>query len=181
MTNAFAIKPASRRTVCWFNSLMVLLGIIAGVPVSLAARESESSLWFGAAVVGFVMLLIGYGAHAARHATIEISPDSFRVRGDIYSRRIPLRELLLEEARVVDFAVEPDLRPKWKLCGTALPGHQAGFFSLHNGQRAYVFLTDTVGVVHLRTRAGGLLLLSPMAPENFLAALRAQCQQGEAR
>ena len=56
--------------------------------------------------------------------------------------------------------------------GTGLPGYQAGWFRLRNGEKALVYLTDRGRAVYVPTTAGYSVLLSPAEPDAFLAALR---------
>jgi hypothetical protein len=55
--------------------------------------------------------------------------------------------------------------------GTGLPGYQAGWFRLRNGDRALLYLTDRSKAVYVPTTEGYGVLLSPAEPEQFLAAL----------
>jgi hypothetical protein len=73
----------------------------------------------------------------------------------------------------VDFATEPDLAPKWRTMGTGLPGYQAGWFRLKNGEKALLYLSDRSRAVYVPTTAGYSLLLSPADPDRFLSAVRA--------
>jgi hypothetical protein len=57
--------------------------------------------------------------------------------------------------------------------GTGLPGYQAGWFRLRNGEKALLDLTDRRRAVYIPTGAGYSLLLSPADPDGFLSRLRA--------
>ena len=72
----------------------------------------------------------------------------------------------------VDLGREEQLRPKWRRIGTALPGYQAGWFRLRNGEKALLYLTDRTRAVYIPTTAGYSLLLSPADPDRFLSQLR---------
>lgn len=139
----------------------------------IAPAESRY-LWFlvpiGALLVGVIVLLAVSlrGAHAS---TFEVLPQGLRLRGDLYGRTIPFGQLRADLARRVDLAAEPQLRPRWKRMGTWLPGYQAGWFKLKNGEKALVYLTDRSRAVYIPTRAGYSVLLSPADPEAFLSAL----------
>jgi hypothetical protein len=84
---------------------------------------------------------------------------------------IPASQLRTAEAVRVDFAASPELRPRRRTMGTGLPGYQSGWFRLHNGERALLYLTDRTRAVHVPTTEGYSLLLSPAEPDAFLAAL----------
>jgi hypothetical protein len=57
--------------------------------------------------------------------------------------------------------------------GTGLPGYSAGWFSLRNGEKALLFVTDRSRVVRIPTRDGYSLMVSPRHPQAFMEALRA--------
>ncbi len=170
MIRTFPIRPIARRTDYWFAAIVVFLGALAFVEIGLSLSKNIPGLWIGVTILGLVTLLIVYSWIGARRAVIELGADSFRIRGDLYRKRVRLAEIT--QMRCVDLQAEPRLKPKWKLCGTSLPGHQSGWFTLCNGERGYLFLTGTPDVVALKLRSGQLVLLNLTEPELFLAALR---------
>jgi len=76
------------------------------------------------------------------------------------------------EIRAEGLREEGELRPKWRRMGTGLPGYQAGWFRLRNGEKALLYLTDRTRAVYIPTTAGYSLLLSPADPDGFLSQLR---------
>ena len=109
------------------------------------------------------------GAHASR---FEIRPDGLRLAGDLYGRVVPKAQLRVDLARRVDLGRDEALRPRWRRVGTGLPGYQAGWFRLRNGEKALLYLTDRSRAVYIPTTAGYSLLLSPADPDGFLSRLR---------
>jgi hypothetical protein len=146
MTETFMIAPAGSRP------LWVL------IPAGLLM-----------AAVICALLLSLYGSRGAR---FEVSPAGLRLRGDFYGRFIPAGELRAADARRVDLAREPSLRLRFRTLGTGLPGYQAGWFRLAGGDKALVYLTDRSRAVHIPTRNGYSLILTPADPDRFLASLR---------
>src|SRR5947208_8780592 len=144
--NAFPIAPAESRYF-WF--LIPVIVILVGVMALLATSVR--------------------GAHASR---FEIRADGLRLEGDLYGRLIPRSRLRVDLARRVDLGREEELRPKWRRMGTSLPGYQAGWFRLRNGEKALLYLTDRTRAVYVPTTAGYSLLLSPVDPDAFLSPLR---------
>ena len=114
--NIFPIAPAESRYL-WFliPVVVILVGAIALVATSVR------------------------GAHASR---FEIRPDGLRLEGDWYGRFIPKTQLRVDLARRVDLGYQEELRPRWRRLGTGLPGYQAGWFRLRNGEKALLYLTD---------------------------------------
>ena len=144
---SFPIAPAATRTI-WF--LPVILAVVL-VPIFLIVSRS---------IVG------------ARAARFDVSPAGIRLHGDWYGRTIPADQIRVDAMKLIDFAAEPELKPRWRTMGTGLPGYQAGWFRLANGERALLYLTDKTRAVYVPTTAGYSLVLSPAEPDAFLAAIR---------
>jgi hypothetical protein len=144
---------------------------------------SSSLLWVLAPVtvllVGLVALF-SYLAYSASHVSFEVSPEGLRIRGDVYGRFLPAASLIAGQAREVDLTLDSAHRPVVRTNGTGLPGYQAGWFRLGDGEKALVFLTDRRQAVYLPTRGGYSLLLSPSEPRAFIASLQQTASpQGE--
>jgi hypothetical protein len=147
MAESFPIAPAGSRSLLLFIPIALVLLAAAVMLVTTALGPSR--------------------------ARYELSPQGLTLRGDIYGRRtITPAELRADSARIVDLDREPDLTPRLRTFGTALPGYRAGWFRLRNGEKALVSITDTHRVVYLPTTDGYSLLLSPADPDRFLAAVR---------
>jgi len=145
--NVFPIAPAASRYL-WF--LIPVLAILLGA-----------------------MVLLVTSVRGARASSFEIRPDGLALHGDLYGRFVPKAQLQVALARRVDLTRDEGLRPKWRRMGTGLPGYQAGWFRLRNGDKALLYLTDRTKAVYVPTTAGYSLLLSPTDPDGFLSRLRA--------
>jgi hypothetical protein len=141
------------------------------------APAATRALWFVpllmAVILVPVVVLLGWTLVVARAARFEVSPAGLALHGDWYGRSIPSGQIRGQDAKRVDFATEPDLAPKWRTMGTGLPGYQAGWFRLKNGEKALLYLTDRSRAVYVPTTAGYSLLISPADPDRFLSAVRA--------
>jgi hypothetical protein len=122
-------------------------------------------------LAGGILLLArtGYGSQRERFV---LSDAGLEFRGDVYGPRLRWAALRVAEARVVDLAREPALRPRSRRMGTGLPGYAAGWFRLTNGERALLYVTTRERVLYVPTQAGYALLLSPSDPDGMLADLR---------
>lgn len=145
MTETFPMVPAASRSLVVVIPVAVVLGFIAG--------------------------LLIYSLYSPRHVRFEVSRGTLRIRGDIYGRKIPLSDLELAGARVVDLTADESLRPMAKTNGTGLPGYKAGWFMLADGSKALLFVTDRKQVVAVPDRKGWLLMMSVSNPSRFLDAL----------
>lgn len=145
MTEMFPIIPASAKAL-WF---------LGGIALLLAS----------------VLALMLYLAYSCRNVQFEISPESLRIRGDLFARTIPGSRLIIDQARKLDLYAEPELRPKRRTLGTGLPGYLAGWFRLRSGEKALLFVTNPHSVVYIPTRDGYSVLLSVADLDGFLRAL----------
>ncbi|HEY7188401.1 MAG TPA: PH domain-containing protein [Vicinamibacterales bacterium] len=114
---------------------------------------------------------VAFATTGARMSRFEVSSEGLRLRGDLYGRLIPLSELRIDSARRVSLDADPDLAPRRRTMGTGLPGYQAGWFRLRNGEKALLYLTDRSRAVYVPTTSGYSVLLSPADPDAFLRAL----------
>jgi hypothetical protein len=121
-------------------------------------------------LIGATVLLAT--VRGARTSRFELSDAGLRLRGDLYGRMIPADSLRGGAARLVDLSSAPELQPRLRTMGTALPGYRAGWFRLRNGEKALVYLTETSRTIYVPTRKGYSVLLTPQQPERFLERLR---------
>ena len=135
---------------------------------------SDKTLW----VLGGIALLLigllclfGYLAYSSRHMRFGISPEGLTISGGLYGRTISAESLVVEEAKRVDLREVSEYRLRIRTNGVGLPGYRAGWFRLRSGEKALVFVTDLEQVVYVPTREGYSVLLSVVAPEEFLEAL----------
>jgi len=126
------------------------------------------ALLMAVGTVGF-----GYLTWSTRNVRVEVSPDTVRIRGDLFGRAIPRATLRSAEASAIDLNAQRDYAPRRRTFGTGLPGYLAGWFRLQNGEKALVFVTDRERVVRVPTTAGYSLLVSVSDPPAFLNALAA--------
>lgn len=129
-------------------------------------------LWPLGLVFLLLVAVLGAAMIGAWKTRFELSAEGLRLRGDLYGRLIPTSQLRLDAVKRIDFAAEPGLAPRWRTLGTGLPGYQAGWFRLRNGEKALLYLTDRSRAVYVPTRAGYSVVLSPNEPDAFLSALK---------
>ena len=122
--------------------------------------------------VGAICLVIAIILLLSRPPKFEVSPEGLRIRQSLFGRTISASQLRVGEAHAVDFAKSTELRPKWRTMGLGLPGYQAGWFRLYNGEKALLFLSDRTRAIYIPTTAGYSVLISPNDPDEFLSSLR---------
>jgi len=149
MTETFSLIPVASRTPLFNWILFPIILLIIGAVVLLA------STLLSIPQIKFI-----------------VSPQELKITYPFYGRTIPLQELKLTEARLVNIQKEPDLKPIWRTNGVGLPGFGGGWFKLKNKERALLFLSDTKQAVYLPTTRGYVLLMSPENPKRFLERLK---------
>ena len=142
---------------------------------------TNGPLWLLAGISVLLLLMVAlfaWMAYSSRHTRFEISPQGLQISNTMYGRTIPGSALLTGGVRVLDLGRDRQYRPKWKTNGAGLPGYQAGWFKLHNGEKSLLFVTDRKRVVYVPTRDGYSVMMSVARPEQFVAALR-ETYQGD--
>lgn len=82
-------------------------------------------------------------------------------------KQVALSSLRAAGLRVVDLDEHTELKPRWRLWGTSLPGFHAGWYRLRNGEKAVCLLLDRHRVSYLRSDDGCSLLLSLERPDEL--------------
>ena len=147
MTEVFPIVPAQGR---------MLYVLLVGIGVLLLG----------------VMALMYATARGSRDSRFEISADGLRLRGDLYGRFIPAASIRASEVRIVDASDRSEFGPRFRTAGTAVPGYQAGWFRLRNGEKGLLYLTRREQAVYVPTTEGYSLVLSPSDPQRFVDRIR---------
>ena len=126
--------------------------------------------------IGFVILIVGaffaYYAWTYTHVRYEVSYSGLRIRGSVYGRQIPMAQLDVQHARVINVNEEPGFGLAWRTNAVGLPFYSAGWFKLRNGEKALAFVTNRNEVVYVPTADGYSVMLSVVDPEHFMAVLK---------
>jgi hypothetical protein len=124
------------------------------------------------AVMTGMAILFAWMAWSARQVRFEVSSEGLRIRSAFYGRSVPLQDLVVEQASIVDLRTDGQHQLSWRTNGLGLPGYSAGWFKTKSGDKALAFVTARDRVVSLPTRQGYSLLLTVAKPGEFLDALR---------
>ena len=109
---------------------------------------------------------------AMRRHRLTLDESGIEIATTFYRQRLPLSELKLAEARVVDLGEHTGFRAMLKTNGFALPGFRSGWFRLRNWQKAFVATAGSPRALWLPTTRGFGLLLQPRQPQVLLDRLR---------
>ena len=141
--------------------------------------STNAPMFLAIGVAAFNLILAGlfiYLAASTRQVRFEVTPGSLKIAGDMFGRTIPISVLDLDAMRAMNLNYEREYLPRWRRMGTGLPGYAAGWFSLRNGEKSLIFMTDRSCVVHIPTSEGYSVMLSTERPEEFMAAVRTAAQ-----
>lgn len=117
-------------------------------------------------------------ARFMRRQGLAITGAELDVRSSFYRCRMPLAELKLEQARVVDLDEHTELRPTLKTNGFSIPGFRSGWFLLRNRRRTFVAIGDGRRKLWLPGSGRRDLLIEPVDPAAMLARLRELAADG---
>ena len=169
----------------WMFCLCVLLPVLVTIAALLAVKNGDTHwdfaggdpLTVGAAIVGAELLLMSalwalLDKAMHRHG-LTLSADSLEVKSSFYSRVVPLSELRLDEARVIDLDERTEFKPAAKSNGYAVPGFHSGHFRLRNREKAFVAIAGERRALWLPVSHDNPgLLLQPQQPDALLNRLR---------
>ncbi|OYD14921.1 hypothetical protein CH333_07015 [candidate division WOR-3 bacterium JGI_Cruoil_03_44_89] len=136
--------------------------------------SSAASLWVIFGIVIFLLIflaLFGFIGYWARNTKFELTDGGLQIRGGIYRRFIPKSSLIREDAKILDLNADGEYRPKLRTNGIGLPGYNAGWFKLRNGDKALLFVTNPSKVIYIPSKEGYSVLLSTSRPEEFLTLI----------
>jgi hypothetical protein len=169
MRREFAIIAPDLRLVM----LVPLISLLAGmVGIGFAARE-EPRVWVAAIAIVLAGALIVW---SVRRRYVVLDNDLLTIAAGLNTARVPIADLDIAAASIVDLTGHATLRPGLKSFGTSMPGYHAGHFRLRNRSRAFIALTDRTKVLALPQSSGRMLLLSLERPQALLDALQTMAE-----
>ncbi|HHA2819733.1 PH domain-containing protein [Stenotrophomonas maltophilia] len=131
-------------------------------------RMGGSAAW---SLIVIAVLAVGLGAAFFRRR-VELAGDVLDVRSTMYRRRVPVAQLRLDQAEVVDLQRDRRYGIRLKTNGYSMPGFYSGHFRLQGGGKGFALVTDRARVLALPVSDGSTLLLSVDRPQALLDALR---------
>ncbi|MGX5672414.1 PH domain-containing protein [Thermomonas fusca] len=166
--------PAPLHHVTW--PLVLGLWVVLLLAAFLTSPHQQSPHnpvpWWLMLVFGTALVPAGLASMLA-HRAITLRAGQLEVSGALlFSRRVPVTELVLDKARILDLDEHTEYKPMLQLGGFSLPGFSAGHYLLRNRNRAFCLLTARRNVLLLPQRDGKLILVSPEKPQALLDALR---------
>lgn len=171
---SFAVAPAPVWRLLWLWVPMLFV-MVMSLTVTL---QSEQRTAMDLALLPFLLLVWGVSTWAFFRRRITLHGQTLEVVSTFYRKRVPVQDLQLDRARVVDLAEHGSLKPQVRTNGFGMPGFQSGHYRMRDRSRAFCLLTDSQRVLYLPLRGGSVLVLSPNNPRALLAALQALAAPG---
>lgn len=158
----------------------LMLALVMGMPIVIVVALMVFGVGggrpvppiFAALMPAIFVVMFFVLDRAMRRRSIAIDNGVLDVAATFYRHRVPVQEIDLDKARVVDLAEHVEWRPFVKTNGYALPGLRAGWFRSRDLTSLFCLVTNRQRVLVLPLRAGGAVLLSAERPTELLAALR---------
>lgn len=119
-----------------------------------------------------ILLSVPLLGMAYRRRRIRVQGQQLQIASTLYSKRVDIAALQLEQARIVDFAEHKNQRPGGKCNGFQMPGFRSGHFRIPRGGKAFCLITDNRQVLILPLHDGNRLYLSPENPSQLLRDLQ---------
>ncbi|WP_372012585.1 hypothetical protein [Pseudoxanthomonas sp. 10H] len=148
------LTPPASRTRFWLFALAFALPVATTVVAmgasllggsSMALLGGSAPLTVAAVIAGVAVAcaaLWGGLSWAMRRQSLTVAGDALDVRSSFYRHRMPVAEMKLDQARVVDLDEHTELQPTLKTNGFSIPGFRSGWFLLRNRRRTFVATGD---------------------------------------
>ncbi len=178
------LVPPGTQPRLWMFGLCVLLPVLVTAALLLAVKSGDTHwhlvsshpLMLSAAILGaeaLLMLAVWALLDRVMHRhRLALSSDALDVKTSFYSRIVPLSELKLDQARVVDLHERTEFKPATKTNRYSVPGFHSGHFHLRNKEKAFVAIAGERRALWLPTVNNVGLLLQPQQPDALLKRLR---------
>lgn len=163
------ITPVSSRTIILTLLLTIGLPVVIAVAAMMATRADGMFRWT-LVVAAFAAPVAAILLWTMSRNELRISDGQLAIKAGFYGTRLPVSDLRVDEAHTLSPRDAGEHAARWRQNGIGLPGYQAGWFKLRNGDRAFLLMTSPQGVA-VPTRAGTWVVVSPARPAEFLAAL----------
>jgi hypothetical protein len=186
------LSAPGARARTWLLALCIILPIVGymvgvaipvmrGQPLGLIAGNLALTLLitFAGTLLVCVVLwrLMAWFMH---RQSLLLAPGLLEVRSSFYRCRMPLADMKLDLARVVDLDEHTELKTTLKTNGFSIPGFHSGWFLLRNRRRTFVAIADGRRKLWVPGNGRHDLLIEPVDPAALLVRLR-ELAAGSAR
>ncbi|MCL2185685.1 MAG: PH domain-containing protein [Treponema sp.] len=121
-------------------------------------------------IIFIVVLIIGI-IHAVKYTSIAIKDNEVIIKSFLYGRKIPIKDIQINETRTINLNQESDYNISFRTNGISLTNFHSGWMKLRNGQKALVFLTNKENVLFMPVK-DFIVLFSMEKVEEFIRKLK---------
>jgi len=144
----------------------VLIGVMRHPPAS--ANVVPITILF-VAIMSFVPIPL---IRLVSRVRAYVESGDLVMKTGVATKRVPLAQLRARGLDVIDLQQRRDLFPRLRFWGASMPGLNAGWFKLRNGEKAFCIITGQNRVSYLRSASDNVsLLLSLENPDQLKALL----------
>lgn len=163
----YEVSALGKATQLIILMLFVLLpiGIVA---LTMVTVNDQMLTWKIAWPVAVIMFLIGLSC-LRREVCLE--DMQLQIKAALYTHRVAVAEIDLDQVRIIDLAEQPQEKPKWRSNGFSLPGFHAGYYRGRNKQKMFCLITAP-NVLKLPLQNGTVVMLSLEQPQILLERLQ---------
>lgn len=177
MSQTVRITPAGRTAVISLAAISAFCLGLAVVVYLVLRPFAPLVAWFAILPTIAIAALMGWFAVAQANSSVTIGPSSVDLRLPLYSRSIPLADVVADSVRTVTLEKGDDYRLTWRTNGLAVPGYQLGWFRTAKVGAVLAAVTHGPNVAW-QTRKDFGVILSVEDPDTLLAALGAAIHTG---
>lgn len=161
------------------NFVAVLLGLLALTIFIFVKPIPSNAKYLTLGIMLPLMALFVFILYQSFSSTVSWDNKQLQVNIPLYSNTIDINQVDFAQARVVNLIKEPEYATKWRTNGLGLPGYSLGWFSLNNGVKALLSVTEPKEVILLPISQDRVILVSVSDADEALAKLHASAMTKE--
>jgi hypothetical protein len=147
--------------------------MFSGIPDPKRSVDSKKSVWVGVIALALVAGFFVMESYATPSAVPwSVNGGKLQIHAKVWNDDFPLRELQLDQARILDLQQEPGWQPRKKGFGFNGFGFNAGRFTLQNGESVDLYLAKETTAVLIPRRANVPVMVGVHDPQAFLTVLQ---------
>jgi hypothetical protein len=148
-------------------------GMFGGIPDPKRTLDPKKSVWAAVIVLSLVAGYAAVGSYATPSTVPwSVSGGKLQIHAKVWNDEYPIRELQLDQTRILDLQQEPGWEPRGKSFGFSGFGFRAGRFTLQNGESVDLYLARETTAVLIPRRGNVPVMVGVHDPQAFLAELQ---------
>ena len=147
--------------------------MFGGIPDPQRTLDPKKSMWAVVVVLSLVAGFIVVESLATPNAVPwSVNGGKLQIHAKVWNDDFPLRDLQLDQTRILDLRQEPGWQPREKSFGFNGFGFNAGRFKLQNGELVELYLAKETTAVLIPRRGNVPVMVGVRDPHAFLSVLQ---------